>query len=89
MIEKALKGYYVKTVDNLTPYSGDLIYLARRCGLALSKEQIRLLRNLTRFVIDTDYPNVRIKHQDLCTREFTHKHLLKLRLFYGWLSKKI
>ena len=89
VLEKTLKGYYVKAINKSTPYTHNLKYLAEKCKLTLNNSQKELLEAVTRFNIEARYPDVSFKFHKLCTRKFTKKYILEIKEFYKWLSKLI
>jgi len=40
IIEKLLKAYYVKNVDNTPPFTHNLITLSKKSGIKLSEERL-------------------------------------------------
>lgn len=88
-LEKVLKGYYVKTIDKSVPYTHNLLYLAERCRLSLSKKQKDLLEMVTRFNIEARYPDAKFKFHKLCTKRFAQKYIQEIKGFYKWLLKQI
>jgi HEPN domain-containing protein len=89
VLEKVLKGYYVKTINKSTPYTHNLIHIAEKCRLKLNANQRELLESTTRFNIETRYPDAKFQFHKMCTREFTEKYIRKIREFYKWLIRKI
>jgi len=89
ILEKALKGYYVKTINKSTPFTHNLTYLADKCRLTLNTEQKELLETVTRFNVEVRYPDVGFKFHKLCTRKFTQEHIQEIKEFYNWLIKQI
>lgn len=89
ILEKALKGYYVKTINKSTPFTHNLIYLAEKCRLTLNKKQKELLEIVTRFNVEARYPDVKFKFHKLCTKKFAREYIVGIKEFYIWLIKKI
>ncbi len=88
VLEKVLKGYYVKEVGKQVPYTHSLRYLAQQTSLELNGEQKELLRTVTRFNIETRYPSEKSDFYELCTEEFTGDYLAKIKGFYQWMLKR-
>jgi len=88
VLEKVLKGYYVKEVGKEAPYTHSLRYLAQQAALELNDEQKELLRTVTRFSIEARYPSEKSDFYKLCTKEFTEDYLRKIREFYQWMLKR-
>lgn len=60
VLEKTLKGYYVKTIDKSAPYTPNLVYLAEKCNLELTDWQTELLETVTQFNIEARYPDIKL-----------------------------
>jgi len=88
VLEKVLKGYYVKEVGKQVSYTHSLSYLAHKCSLELSDEQIELLEDVTRFNIEARYPSEKSDFYKLCTRDYTEGYLNRIKEFYLWMLKK-
>jgi len=89
VLEKALKCYYVKNVKKSTPYTHNLLYLAEKCRLELSKHQREILEAVTRFNIEARYPDVKFQFHRMCTRAFTCRYVREIKEFYKWLIQQI
>lgn len=55
VIEKLLKAYYVKNVNNEIPRTHDLLKIAMLANIALSEGQKDVLQNITLFNIESRY----------------------------------
>mgnify|MGYP001053774895 CR=1 FL=1 len=55
-VEKTIKAVYIKQKSTMPPRLHNLHELARGCELELTKEQHRLLEDLTSSYIDSRYP---------------------------------
>ena len=88
VLEKVLKGYYVKEVGKQVPYSHSLRYLAQQLSLELNDEQKELLRTVTRFNIEVRYPSEKSDFYKLCTKDYTQGYLNRIKEFYQWILKK-
>ena len=88
VLEKVLKGYYVKEVGKQVPYSHSLRYLAQQASLELNQEQKELLRTVTRFNIEARYPSQKSDFYKLCTKDYTEGYLHRIKEFYLWMLKK-
>ncbi|MFH1897657.1 MAG: HEPN domain-containing protein [Candidatus Desantisbacteria bacterium] len=89
VIEKLLKGYYVKQVDLNVPYIHDLLRIAEKSSLELSIEQKTFLDGLNNFNIEARYPDHKLTLYKKCTQEFTLDYLEKIREFKKWILKEI
>jgi len=82
VLEKVLKGYYVKKVGKEAPYSHSLRYLAQQASLELNEEQKELLRTVTRFSIEARYPSEKSDFYKLCTKDYAEGYLKRIKEFY-------
>jgi len=88
VLEKVLKGYYVKVVDKNAPYTHSLSLLAERTKLNLTDDQQELLEKVTDFSIKARYPGTKFEFYKLCTKEYTEGWLRKIKEFYQWMLKR-
>jgi len=88
VLEKVLKGYYVKEVGKQAPYSHSLRYLAQQASLELNEEQKELLRTVTRFDVEARYPSEKSDFYKLCTKNYTQDYLKRIKEFYQWMLEK-
>lgn len=88
VLEKVLKGYYVKVVDKNAPYTHSLSLLAERTKLNLTEEQQKLLEKVTDFSIKARYPGIKFDFYKLCTRSYTEDYLERIKEFYQWMLRK-
>ena len=71
ILEKILKGCYVKHKGDFPPRTHDLVKLAIMAGLELEEETLEFLDTVNTFNISTRYPDEKFRFYNLCTREFT------------------
>lgn len=88
-LEKYLKAVFVKFKEDTPPLTHRLVYLADRCGLALSEEQIELLEAVTDFNLESRCPDEKFSFQKKCTREFTTQYLNQIEEMKQWLQKML
>lgn len=55
-VEKMLKGIIAKRTESLPPRLHNLVRLSEYAGLELSEERLRLFENLSKYYIQTRYP---------------------------------
>lgn len=89
VLEKALKGYYVRTINKATPYTRNLLYIAEKCNLELNDDQRELLATTTRFNIETRYPDVKFQFHKMCTEQFMERYIREIKEFYKWLIRQM
>jgi HEPN domain-containing protein len=89
VLEKLLKAYYIKVIDNNVPYVHDLHKLAIRCGLELTESQKDSLRYITLFNIEARYEEYKGDFYKKCAREFAEKNINIIKELRDWLMQKI
>ena len=89
VIEKVLKAFYVRDIEELPPRIHNLLRLAERTNLILSDEQKLLLGEINRFNIEARYPDYKQEFYRLCTREFAEEYHTKIKELYEWLLLQI
>ena len=89
VIEKILKAFYIRDVNEAPPRIHNLLRLAEPTTLRLSDEQKQLLMDITRFNIETRYPDYKQSFQKLCTKEFTEDYFMKIKELHAWLKSHI
>ncbi len=87
-IEKLLKGLVVLETDQSAPYIHDLLLLADRAKISLSKEQRELLAEITTFNISSRYDNEKLSFYKKCTPSFTKKYFTISKELVLWLKGK-
>ena len=88
VIEKLLKAYYIKSVDENYPLIHDLLRLAERGGLNLTNEQKDLLDEVSGFNIRVRYDDYKREFHKKCTADFTKGYIDKIEDFRKWIKKK-
>ena len=88
-LEKMLKAYFVLVHGETPPLTHRLVFLAEKCGLALSAEQQELLETVTDFNLEARYPDEKFSFKKRCTREFTIHYLDCIKEMKAWLAKKL
>jgi len=88
VIEKLLKAYYIKSVDENYPLIHDLLRLAEKGGLDLTNEQKDLLDEVSGFNIRVRYDDYKREFHKKCTADFTKGYIDKIEDFRKWIKKK-
>ena len=88
VIEKLLKAYYIKSVDENYPLIHDLLRLAEKGGLILTNEQKDLLDEVSGFNIRVRYDDYKREFHKKCTADFTKGYIDKIEDFRKWIKKK-
>ncbi len=89
VVEKLLKAYYVKNIDNDVPRIHGLLKIAERANLELSEEQKDFLDEVTTFNIKSRYPDYKKRFYKKATREFAEIYINRVKEFKQWLIRKI
>ncbi|MEW6200517.1 MAG: HEPN domain-containing protein [bacterium] len=89
VLEKVLKAYYVKHKRKEHPYGHNLVIIAEKSDLELTEEQLELLEIVNRFNIAVRYPDEKLSFYKKCTKEYTEKHIKKIKEFYEWIRKNM
>lgn len=88
VVEKQLKALLVEKFDDSTPTIHDLYKLAKKLGLKLSVEQVKNLKEITKFNIDARYEDYKHEFYKVATRAFTIKWIKIIKDFLIWLKKQ-
>ncbi len=89
VIEKLLKAYYVKTVDDNPPWMHQLLRLAEKTDLSMTEEQKDDLLLITTFNINVRYPDYKHEFYRKCTKEYTETNIGKIKELRLWLKKQV
>jgi len=86
VVEKLLKAYHVKKVDDNPPYIHNLLRLAEKSGLELTEGQKDFLVTVTTFNISARYDDYKMDFYKTCTKEFTKKWIEEIKDFRKWIK---
>ena len=89
VIEKLLKGVYVKNKDSNIPRIHDLLRLAEKSEIELTEEQQDDLDILTTFNISARYPDYKKSFYVKCNYEYTTVNINKIKELRVWLLEII
>jgi len=88
-IEKLLKAYFVKQVENHAPYTHNLYRLAELGGLEISEEHADWLFKITTFNINARYDDYKKEFYTICTVDFTKEWIEKIKNLQQWIKQKL
>lgn len=88
-LEKALKGLYVKKLEETPPKVHNLIFLIEKIGLELSDDLLRWIVALNRVSIPTRYPEDLRKMRKDYNKKKTGEMILKTKEMLGWFKKQL
>ncbi len=86
VVEKLLKAYYVKNVDNQSPFTHNLLRLAEKSNLDLNETQKDFLVTVTAFNIQARYDDYKLAFYKTCTQEYTEKWAGEIKRFRKWIK---
>ena len=89
VIEKLLKAYYVKNINNEIPRTHDLLKIAMLANISLSESRQDILQNITLFNIESRYEENKRDFYKKCTKEFAGKNIEIIKELRTWLMEKI
>ncbi|MEI6555038.1 MAG: HEPN domain-containing protein [Paludibacter sp.] len=86
MIEKLLKALYSSLHNDYPPYIHNLLRLAEKCNLELTKEQQLFFATVTAFNINARYDDYKLSFQKTCTSEFCTIWIEQLKIHRLWIK---
>lgn len=87
-VEKLLKGLIVKETRTHAPFTHNLVYLAGKLSLDFSKEQIKLLGEMSDFNLEARYPDEQMAFYKKADRSFASHFLREAGKIRTWLKEK-
>ena len=88
-LEKILKALVVQETGTHAPYSHNLLSLAGKSGIQLSPQNETDLDRITKYNIETRYPEDLFDLKQQCTEEFCKEELGKIKELAEWFKEKI
>ena len=91
VIEKALKAYYLKELDETPPFTHDLAKLATLSKFIekMSDDQIDLLYTLNPLNIESRYPSYKEKISKTLTSDFCNNVLDRTEELLKWIEQQL
>ena len=89
VIEKLLKGCYVKNVSNTPPFIHDLIRLAEKANIVLDEQQKDLMDTISAFNLQARYDDYKMEFYDKCTEDFAEKWIDIIKGLREWIKTKL
>lgn len=89
VIEKLLKGVYVKNKDSNIPRIHDLLRLAEKAEIELTEEKQDNLDIITTFNISARYPDYKKSFYSKCNYKYTTFNINKIKELRVWLLEII
>lgn len=88
-LEKLLKSLAARVLNDHPPFTHNLLYLAGKAGLSISKAQIELLDQINKFNMDARYPEDLRAFYKKANRIFAKKYLESTKEMWKWLREKL
>ena len=89
ILEKILKGLYVKKNREQAPFTHDLTFLNKDLQNNLSEKENKFLDEVNNFNIRARYPDAKFKFYKECTRSYASGKLKEIEIIYKKLWKKL
>jgi HEPN domain-containing protein len=89
VLEKILKGFFVRETKEQAPHIHDLIRLQENAKIKLSKEEMKLLNEVNDFNIRARYPEYKLEFYKKCTKEYSKYYLDRIIKLYKKLCQEL
>ena len=89
VIEKLLKAYYIKAIDQNHPFTHNLLNIALKANLELSDKKKEILDTITTFNLNTRYDNEKQLFYLKSNRKFTENWIKEIKLARKWIKEKL
>jgi HEPN domain-containing protein len=87
-LEKALKGLYLKRLNEIPPKLHDLMYFVNKLNLTMTEEYLVFVTRINRLSITTRYPNDLRKLIVLYSKEQTTTILQQTKTTQQWIKQQ-
>jgi len=88
-LEKLLKALVTRATKNHPPFTHNLLYLAGKANLQLSKAQIEIFDQINKFNMEARYPEDLKAFYKKANKTFTKKYLDATKGIWKWLQEKL
>lgn len=88
-VEKILKALVTQTIKDHAPFTHNLLYLAGKANIQLSKSQIELLDQVNKFNMEARYPEDLREFYKKADRVYTKNYLTSSKEIWKWFRKKL
>lgn len=89
VIEKILKAIYVDRKKEHAPFIHNLLKLAEISEISIDQAQKDALNEITRFNLESRYPDDKKSFRKECTEDFTRNWLNIIEEIYKWLKSML
>ncbi|OIP31760.1 MAG: hypothetical protein COW04_13420 [Deltaproteobacteria bacterium CG12_big_fil_rev_8_21_14_0_65_43_10] len=87
--EKILKALYVVRNKEHAPYSHNLERVAVLSGIELTDDMSSQLEKISRYNIESRYPDDMREFRKLCTEEFTQNEISQIEEIFKWVRSML
>ena len=89
VIEKLLKGCYVKVHDAHPPMIHNLLRLAIKVGIEMDNEKESFFGEVTDFNITARYEDFKLEFYKKCNQEYTEEWIGKIKMKRQWIKREL
>jgi HEPN domain-containing protein len=86
VIEKLLKAYYVKSLNEFPPLIHDLRRIGERAGLEFDDTQTVIVETISQFNIRARYDDFKREFYKMCTSAYTAEWIEKIKQIRQWIK---
>ena len=86
VIEKLLKAYYTKTLNEYPPMIHDLRRIGERAGIEFDENKLIMIETISQFNIRARYDDFRRNFQRLCTPEYSATWIENIKELRLWIK---
>ena len=85
VLEKVLKAHYINTTGKTPPKTHDLVKLAQKNQLDLTREQLEYLLKVNSFNLETRYPDYKLSAFKTYNKKYAFENFNKIKELFQWL----
>ena len=86
VLEKILKAIYVDRKKEHAPFIHNLLKLTEISEISIDQAQKDALNEITRFNLESRYPDDKKSFRKKCTKDYTRKWMIEIEEIYKWLK---
>ncbi|MDR2651527.1 MAG: HEPN domain-containing protein [Prevotellaceae bacterium] len=86
VVEKLLKAYYVKTLNEYPPMLHDLRRIGEKAGIIFDNNKVIIMETISQFNIRARYDDYKRNFSKICTREYAEKWLEQINSIRLWIK---
>jgi HEPN domain-containing protein len=89
VIEKLLKAYYIKVLNENPPLIHNLLRLAAKSKIEMDVEDEEFFSEVTTFNINARYDDYKMEFYKKCTKEYSTFWHRKIKEYTKWIKKEL